>query len=246
MLKLPLPSVVVFDLDNTLYDYDQPNTFATQTLIKKISSQASIETSEVKSALEASRMNVKGRLGETASSHSRLLYVAEVYRLLNLNPVAEQFLNLEKLFWDSYFSQMKLFPGVNEFMHLLKKENIPLALVTDLTSNIQYRKLVKLGLNSCFDFILTSEEAGGDKSSGLPFELLRKVCPTPLEGAWYIGDGQFDHPAIPNDGAIFFKKGKKIATSGQVSQYVFENFDELKGYVVSLQPEIETRGTVQR
>ena len=33
MLKLPRASIIVFDLDNTLYDYDQPNTFATQALI---------------------------------------------------------------------------------------------------------------------------------------------------------------------------------------------------------------------
>ena len=232
MLKLPRPSIIVFDLDNTLYDYDQPNTFATQTLIEKISSQESIETSDVKSALEASRMNVKERLGETASSHSRLLYIAEVYRLLNLFPNAEQFLNLEELFWESYLSQMKLFPGVDEFMHLVKEENIPLALVTDLTSNIQYRKLVKLGLNSCFDFILTSEEAGGDKSSELPFELLRKFCSTPLEGAWFIGDGEFDHPATSNSEAIFIRKAKSMMPTGQDDKFVFEHFDELKSFLV--------------
>jgi FMN phosphatase YigB (HAD superfamily) len=246
VLNLPRPSIIVFDLDNTLYDYDQPNTFATQTLIEKISSQASIETLEVKSALEASRVNVKQRLGETASSHSRLLYIAEVYRLLNLSPFVEQFLILEKLFWDSYLSQMQQFPGVNQFIQLLKKQDIPLALVTDLTSNIQYQKLMKLELDSCFDFILTSEEAGGDKSSGLPFELLSKICSAPLANTWFIGDGEFDQPAIPIEGAIFFRKGVRTATSGQVSQYVFENFDELKGYVFSLRPETETRGTVQR
>ena len=232
MLKLPRPSIIVFDLDNTLYDYDQPNTFATQALIEKISSQTLIETSEVENALEASRLNVKRRLGETASSHSRLLYIVEVYRLLNLFPNAEHFLNLEELFWGSYLSQMQLFPGVNDFIQLLKKQDIPLALVTDLTSNIQYRKLIKLGLDSCFDFILTSEETGGDKSTGLPFELLSKICSTPLANTWFIGDGKFDQPAIPNAGAIFFRKAEKMATSEKASQYVFENFDELKGYVL--------------
>ena len=133
MHKLPNPSLVVFDLDNTLYDYDQPNTFATETLIQKISSETAIDTLEVKSALEASRLNVKQRLGNTASSHSRLLYISEVYRLLNLIPDAEQFLNLEELFWGSYLSQMEIFPGVIEFMKLLEKRAIPLAMVTDLT-----------------------------------------------------------------------------------------------------------------
>lgn len=231
MLKVPRPSIIVFDLDNTLYDYDQPNTFATQILIEKISSQASIETLEVKSALEASRMNVKQRLGETASSHSRLLYIAEVYRLLNLNPVVEQFLNLEKLFWDSYLSQMQLFPGVDEFMQLLKKQDIPLALVTDLTSNIQYQKLMKLELDSCFDFILTSEEAGGDKSSGIPFEMLGNRIKLDLTNAWFIGDSENDHPINKKNRGHFFRKVKVSSNHHENMVTEFLNYSELRSIV---------------
>ena len=228
MLKPPYPSLVVFDLDNTLYDYNRPNTFATQTLIERISSSTAIDTSNVKSALDTSRLNVKQRLGNTASSHSRLLYISEVYRVLNLTPDAEYFLNLEEIFWDSYFSQMVLFPGVIEFIQLLQKRGIPLALVTDLTSNIQYRKLVKLGLNSYFDFILTSEEAGGDKSTGFPFELLSKICASPLENAWFIGDGEFDGPVTANNDGVFFRKVRSRTSSGQDETFVFQHFDELK------------------
>jgi FMN phosphatase YigB (HAD superfamily) len=231
VLKLPRPSLVVFDLDNTLYDYEFPNTFATQKIISEISLLTEIDSLEVKSALDTSRLNVKQRLGNTASSHSRLLYISEIYRLLNQIPDVEVFLNLEELFWNSYFSQMELFPGVIEFIQLLQKIGIPLAMVTDLTSNIQYRKLIKLGLNSHFDFILTSEEAGGDKSSGFPFELLHKISPTLPGSAWFIGDGDFDRPVTANCDAIFFKKTKSRFTSGQASEIVFQHFDELKGFV---------------
>jgi putative hydrolase of the HAD superfamily len=149
-----------------------------------------------------------------------------------LIPDAEHFLNLEELFWGSYLSQMELFPGVIEFMKLLEKRDIPLALVTDLTSNIQYRKLLKLGLSSYFDFILTSEEAGGDKSSGLPFELLRKFCSTPLSNAWFIGDGEFDHPAFEKSEAIFIRKAKSTTSARQDDKFVFQHFDELKVFLV--------------
>jgi putative hydrolase of the HAD superfamily len=230
--KLPHPSLVVFDLDNTLYDYVQPNTFATQTLIEKISFQTSINTLEVKSALDASRLNVKQRLGQTASSHNRLLYISEVYRLLNLRPDAEQVLNLETLFWDSYLSQMELFTGVIEFIQLLEKQDISIALVTDLTSNIQYRKLVKLGLSSRFDFILTSEEAGGDKSSGFPFDLLSKICAVPLSSAWFIGDGEFDCPEIANNQPIFFRKVERNTSCNAADEFQFQRFDELRHFLV--------------
>lgn len=232
MPKLPHPSLIVFDLDNTLYDYDRPNAFATQTLIQRISFKTAIDTLEVKSALDASRLNVKQRLGHTASSHSRLLYISEVYRLLNLTPDVEQFLSLEELFWDAYLSKMELFTGVIEFIQLLKKQVIPLAIVTDLTSNIQYQKLLKLGLSSCFDFILTSEEAGGDKSSGFPFELLSKICSAPLSSAWFIGDGEFDSPVIADDRPIFFRKVEIIPSCNLDNQFQFQNFDELRHFLV--------------
>lgn len=232
MSKLPHPSLIVFDLDNTLYDYVRPNTFATQTLVEKISFQTSIKPLEVKSALDASRLNVKQRLGQTASSHNRLLYISEVYRLLNLIPDVEQFLNLEELFWDAYLSQMELFTGANEFIQLLKKLDIPLAMVTDLTSNIQYQKLLKLGLSSCFDFILTSEEAGGDKSSGHPFDLLSKICAAPLLSAWFIGDGEFDRPEIADNRPLFFRKVGKITSCNLDNQFQFQHFDELRQFLV--------------
>ena len=232
MPKLPHPSLIIFDLDNTLYDYVRPNTFATATLIEKISFQTSLNTLEVKSALDASRLNVKQRLGQTASSHNRLLYISEVYRLLNLRPDAEQLLNLEALFWDSYLSQMELFTGVVEFIQLLGKHDISLALLTDLTSNIQYRKLVKLGLSSCFDFILTSEEAGGDKSLGFPFELLSKIYAAPLSSAWFIGDGEFDCPEIADNQPIFFRKVERKTSSNPVNEFQFQYFDELRDFLV--------------
>lgn len=232
MPELPHPSLIVFDLDNTLYDYDQPNAFATQALIQEISFQSAIDTLEVKNALDVSRINVKRRLGNTASSHSRLLYISEIYRLLKLKPVAEQFLILENLFWDSYLSQMKLFPGVIDFIQSLKVRDIPLALVTDLTSNIQYRKLLKLGLSSSFDFILTSEEVGGDKSSGLPFELLSKIYLQTVAGTWFIGDNQHDYPSSANNGAIFFQKTKSTVPGRQGNKFVFQDFGELKNLLV--------------
>lgn len=231
MLKFPRPLLIVFDLDNTLYDYDRPNTFATQVLIQEISSQTGIDTVEVKNTLDKSRINIKQRLGHTASSHSRLLYISEAYGLLKLKPAAELFLNLENLFWDSYLSEMELYPGVTDFLQLLKKQEIPLALLTDLTSNIQYRKLLKLGLSTSFDFILTSEEAGGDKSSGLPFDLLGKVSNIDLNYAWFIGDSDHDYPVTRKNQALFFRKVDSSLVPKKHKETQFQNYSDLKSIV---------------
>ena len=60
--------------------------------------------------------------------------------------------------------------------------------MTDLGAQIQFRKLIYFGLNECFDFVVTSEEAGAEKPAAIPFELaLGKLGVAPNE-AFMIGD----------------------------------------------------------
>jgi putative hydrolase of the HAD superfamily len=137
------------------------------------------------------------------------------------------FLQLEEIFWQNFLSEIELFAGVEEFLKLIKNQNIPLALVTDLTSNIQYRKLVKLGMVSCFDFILTSEEAGGDKPSGLPFVILDRAFMHIPKNSWFIGDSEHDSPKFLENHIFFFKKVKKRDKFRLGNVIEFESFNEL-------------------
>ena len=65
---------------------------------------------------------------------------------------------------------------------------IQTAIITDLNSQIQFRKIIFFGLEQYFDYVVTSEEAGFDKPSKAPFELaLKKLDLLPNE-CWMIGD----------------------------------------------------------
>jgi putative hydrolase of the HAD superfamily len=60
---------------------------------------------------------------------------------------------------------------VKELLDDLRRLGIPTAIVTDLTAQIQFRKVVYFGLDHYFDYIITSEEAGHDKPHQAPFKL---------------------------------------------------------------------------
>ena len=62
----------------------------------------------------------------------------------------------------------RLFPGVREFLQQLKSIGIRTANITDLTAQIQFRKMVYFGLDEYFDYVVTSEEAGCDKPTSSP------------------------------------------------------------------------------
>lgn len=231
MSKLVVPSLVVLDLDNTLYDYESANLAALTILTKNFAGLAGQYENEVKRALTDARSNVKLRLGETASSHSRILYISEAFRVLNLRPNPKLYIQLEEIFWETFLHKIELFPRVEEFLELIKVERIPLALVTDLTSTIQYRKLIKLGIDSYFDFILTSEEVGADKSSGIPFKTLTETFMQITDNSWFIGDSNFDRPITLGSSSYFFKKTKQKAALEVRDIIEFEDFEELIEYL---------------
>ena len=83
---------------------------------------------------------------------------------------------------------MKLRKGVIETLKTLKKQKIKTALVTDLTAHIQLKKMSKLKITNYIDFLITSEEAGGEKPNSKMFLLsLNKLNILPDE-AIMVGD----------------------------------------------------------
>lgn len=210
MLDSEIPSLVVFDLDDTLYEYEKPNIVASEAIVKIIASRTELSGSEVKQALQDARTRVKERLGDTASSHSRLLYISEVFRLLRVRPDPIFFIQVEEIFWSRFLDEITINPGAKDLIHKFESLRIPIALVTDLTSQIQYRKLEKLGLSNSFDIIITSEDSAGDKSTRKPYKLLLNSLDKKPKNVWFIGDGIHDSDSTLIGQGLFFKKGSAV------------------------------------
>jgi FMN phosphatase YigB (HAD superfamily) len=219
------PELAIFDLDNTLYDYEIANASGKAALNSFLSQHLGRTYIEISHLLEESRLRVKDRLGSTASSHSRLLYIRDLLVQLNVHTNAAFALECEQVFWREYLTKTQLFPGVEELFSVLRLAKTRLVLVTDLSSQIQLRKLAWLGLDKTFEVIVTSEEAGGDKKTGLPEALLRELV-LPVDETWSLGDQDWDH-IFPSE-SKFFKKmpGGKISEKSQNS-YEFSSFEEL-------------------
>jgi FMN phosphatase YigB (HAD superfamily) len=221
-----LPELVIFDLDNTLYDYESPNAAGENALIYFIQENLKIPRSEIMNLFNESRMNVKENLGATAASHSRLMYIREFLNSNSISTHATFALECEQVFWRTYMDKMVLFEGVKEFVNYLRMSRTKLVLVTDLSTQIQIRKLAWLGLDRAFELMITSEEAGGDKETGKPEAMLRRLV-TPVAGkTWAIGDKDWDH--LFSTESTFFKKttSSKLKEKSE-SMYEFSDFREL-------------------
>lgn len=189
-----LPSFVIFDLDNTLYEFEKCQEEATSKLVTFLATELSTDIDHIEKDLSRARIEVKARLGSTAASHSRIAYINELINASKSTISSSNIALAERIYWENFYEKMELRPGAVEFISDLKELRIPMYLITDLTLAIQIEKLEKLGLQNVFEKVISSEEAGGDKITDLPFQLLKKYLGGVTEAFWCLGDQCWDFP----------------------------------------------------
>jgi len=182
------PAAVLLDLDNTLYAYAPCNAAGMGAAAALAHSIYAISPADFAQCFTDARAEIKARLGATAASHSRLLYFQRTIERAGFASQPFAVLQIEQAFWRAYLDAAVLFPHVLDFLDDLRIAGVPAVIVTDLTAQIQLRKLILLGLDRMVDWLVTSEESGADKPAPLGFELaLAKLGG--VEGpVWFIGD----------------------------------------------------------
>ena len=183
-----LPKAIIFDTDNTLYSYAPADKLALKSLFTKAEILLDINRNLFEEKFKEARIEIKKRICNQASSHSRLLYIQRTIELLGFKTQLLVTLDLEQTYWRTFLQSCKLFPNVRELLDKLKDLNIQTAIITDLNSQIQFRKIIFFGLEEYFDYVVTSEEAGFDKPNKAPFELALKKLDLPPNECWMIGD----------------------------------------------------------
>lgn len=172
---------IIFDLDGTLYDYENCNKKALEVLYQRASNLLKIPPEIFKEAYNIGRKRTKLLLSDCASVHSRFLYCQHALEYLHVNPI-EHSIELEECYWSTFINSMRLFDGVFDLFENLHKNNIKIAICTDLTAKIQYSKIVHLGIEKYIDCIVTSEEVGIEKPDYKIFNLvLKKLNVNPNE-----------------------------------------------------------------
>ena len=170
---------IIFDLDNTLYDYDRCDKIAQLRFQKYCEEILHIPKDVFVQTYAQAKQDVKQQLGNVGAAHNRMLYMQRMLELVKQKPMSYA-LELYDVYWNAMLHEMIPFNYVIPLFEWLKKENIEIGILTDLTAHIQHRKLRTLKLDSYVDVIVTSEEAGAEKPDRLPFELIiRKMGITP-------------------------------------------------------------------
>ncbi len=223
------PEAVLFDTDNTLYDYDPANKLAEEAVCKKAENLLGLSRKDFFHYYKIAKKEIKSNIPNTASSHSRLLYFQRMIEILGYKAHLLLALDFEQTFWRNFLINAPLFNGIRETLLFLKENKIPIAVVTDLTAQRQLRKLTYFGLEDTFDAVVTSEEVGVDKPDLRNFKLaLHKLNLSNKSLFWMIGDNaNADIFGAKQLNAVTFQKvNPKInfVNSNLIADYTFDDY----------------------
>ena len=186
------PVAILFDTDNTLYPYKVAHTAAYNAVRKKANEVFGVNVTDFDNTFTEARKQIKMALDGTASSHSRLLYMQRTLEIMGVGSQVFWALDFEQTYWRVFLSNAVLFENVHEFLDDVRRSKIPTAIITDLTAQIQFRKVLYFGLENYFDYIVTSEEAGFDKPHAAPFKLALEKLKVRNGKIWMIGDNSIN------------------------------------------------------
>jgi HAD superfamily hydrolase (TIGR01549 family) len=177
---------IIFDLDNTIYDYQYCHNVALKNVFNFINLKTNIDISFLNQTYTTISNNIKYELKNTASSHNKTIYFKKLLEILNMNLL---FLNqINQTYWSSFYQNISCFPYFQEFLNWNKNKGIKIAILTDYQTEHQIIKLEKLKLTEYIDLIITSEEIGIEKPSNYGFLSILNRMKLNINDVIMIGD----------------------------------------------------------
>ncbi len=176
---------ILLDLDNTLYDYDTCHKPALGACVEFISYELNLPIDTVLGAYKEGRAQINKELHGQGASHSRLLYFQRINEILGFKPCRSA-LKAERIYWEVFLNKMTYRPGAEAFLSAVSA--IPVAIVTDLTAQIQFRKLMHLNLDNRISAVVTSEESGAEKPDPRIFQLALQKLGLSADQVCVVGD----------------------------------------------------------
>ena len=178
---------VIFDIDNTLYDYDSANAAAMTAIEDYCLENFGWSREETERKVKDSFDEIRIMHGRKAVTHNRLVRFQRILEKEGI-PLFPHALRMYDIYWETLTGSSEPFPGLTEALEVLRSRGTILGIGTNMTSVMQFRKLETYGLLSYFDFIVSSEEAGSEKPDKILFRMCVTKAGCEASECLYVGD----------------------------------------------------------
>ena len=152
---------ILFDFDNTIYDYDISNCIAFDKLIKELDSEFKIDNEQLVKTYSREKRKYQNCCYNTASSHNKYIQIKKLFDIFNLDLTRLDY--YYNLYNTSFNNSIELYPNCLDFIKFCKSKSIKLYILTNNLCKVQLDRLKNLQIMDYFDKIYTSEEFGIEK-----------------------------------------------------------------------------------
>lgn len=178
---------IVFDIDDTLYDFRACHAVAIDCVRRHVLETGLCSDIEKWNAAYENAFRWQFKVhGHSAVCHDRGIRFQRVLEALKL-PITRA-AALETLYWESLIARIEPFDGTVEAFDDLKAKGLTVGLGTNMTAYWQLRKIEKIGIAPLVDFAVTSEEAAAEKPDPAFFALVAEKCGCSPGETVFVGD----------------------------------------------------------
>lgn len=154
---------VIFDIDNTLYDYEIGHAIGMKRMTDYARETLGISEERFKTTYKRFYDEEIERLGrDNAAIHSRSIRLQKMLEYWKL-PIFPHVRQMYDLYWNGLLEVSTPEPGSLEAVKTLSELGIKIGIGTDMTFRMQYEKLDRLGFAPYITHMVTSQEAGAEK-----------------------------------------------------------------------------------
>ena len=235
---------IILDLDDTLYNYKichQKSLDKVFESIIKINSKLNLE--ELKNKYKNIDSIHKIQTSNKSTSHNKFIkikYLLENYKI-SLN-------NLEvihNLYWECFFSQMKPYDGVLNFIKWNNTIGIKIGILTDYQTDFQLKKLKFLKILDYVDCVVTSEEVGCEKPNNSIFNFIINKMNINCNETILIGDNfNKDIQGAINNNIYSYWFHKIFLIKSDYTE--FDNFNNLTNYFKKIYNELNNLKNISK
>ena len=227
---------ILFDIDNTLYDYDRGNEAALCVVCAYCKEHFGWKEEVTFLRQKQARKDVEAVIGTNcAASHNRLIRFQFMLEKENL-PLEPHALTLYHCYWDTLLSGIVPDEELTSFLRWAKEKDLRIGIATNMTAYVQYLKLRKLSILPYVDFIVTSEEAGAEKPDLAFFARCLAKAQCPPEQCLMVGDSLRNDVLGARDAGmqgLWFTaySGKTETDDAQSSVHSVQNFSACREWI---------------
>lgn len=182
-------NAIVFDVDDTIYDQQQPFRNAVHRIIPLVTDN-DMHDLYIRFRFHSDETFCKVAKGEWTLTYMRNLRIMESLKDLDYPQITEPTaLEFQKIY-EEELDNIVMHDAVFETLNFLKAQNIPISIITNGPTDHQYKKVIQLNLLNWVkeDNVIISQATGFQKPDREIFQLAEKEFNLTAENTLYVGD----------------------------------------------------------